>query len=353
MKKTYKRIIGILLAITSLFGILSISSMATTTQYATGLIWDDYDALDKEVDNGPVDTASLPSSVDLSSNFPAPGDQGNQGSCVAWAVGYALKSSQEITKRGWSSSSTAHHFSPAYVYNQINGGVDCGSTISAAMDLIVDQGVCSLNYFNYNASDYTTQPTSIQSAAASLYKAQSWSKIQGIDNIKNRLAQGDGVVIGVKVFSDFDNISSSNQIYDTVSGSSRGGHAICLIGYDDSKGAFKFINSWGTDWGLGGYGWISYNLVNNITVNHHGAACGYVLNKKTSDSYLMGDVNNDGTITAADSRLIMNYSASLETPTASQFVLADVNGDAAITAADSRSVMQYSAGLITKLPIYE
>lgn len=279
MKKSYK-IISTLLIITSLFGILSSSSLAATTQYATGLIWDDYDALDKEFNNGTVNKASLPSSVDLTSKFPTPGNQGNQGSCVAWAVGYALKSSQEITKRGWSKTSNAHLFSPAYIYNQINGGVDSGATISEAMELVVNQGVCSLNYFSYNSSNYTSQPTSIQRAAASLYKAQSWNKIQGIDNIKQRLSQGDGVVIGVNVYSDFDNISSSNQVYDTVSGSSRGGHAICLIGYDNSKQAFKFINSWGTDWGLSGYGWISYNLVNNTTVNHHGAACGYVLNTK-------------------------------------------------------------------------
>lgn len=30
--------------------------------------------------------------VDLSSKFPGPGSQGDQGSCTAWAVGYALKS---------------------------------------------------------------------------------------------------------------------------------------------------------------------------------------------------------------------------------------------------------------------
>ena len=353
MKKTCKKIISILLAITSLFGVLSISSMAATTQYATGLIWDDYDALDKEVDNGPVDTASLPSSVDLTSKFPTPGNQGSQGSCVAWAVGYALKSSQEITKRGWSKTSNAHLFSPAYIYNQINGGVDSGATISEAMNLVVNQGVCSLNYFNYSASNYTTQPTSIQKAAAALYKAQSWNKIQGIDNIKNRIAQGDGVVIGVKAYNDLYNISSSNQVYDTFSGSTNNGHAICLIGYDDNKGAFKFINSWGTGWGLNGYGWISYDLVNNKTVNHHGAACGYVLNKKTSDSYLMGDVTGDGEITAADSRLILRFSSSLETPTTMQYVLSDVDGNATITAADSRAVLQYSSGLIAKLPLYE
>lgn len=89
-------------------------------------------------------------------------------------------------------------------------------------------------------------------AAANLYKASNWNTIEGVNTIKNYIACGAGVVIAIKVYPDFDNISSSNQIYDSSAGTSRGAHAICLIGYDDSKGAFKFINSWGTDWGLNG-----------------------------------------------------------------------------------------------------
>jgi hypothetical protein len=44
-----------------------------------------------------------------------------------------------------------------------------------------------------------------------------------------------------------------------------GGHAICLCGYDDSIaggiGAFRFKNSWNTDWGEKGYAWITYPYV--------------------------------------------------------------------------------------------
>jgi hypothetical protein len=38
-------------------------------------------------------------------------------------------------------------------------------------------------------------------------------------------------------------------------------HAICLCGFDDTLQAFKFKNSWGSDWGDNGYGWISYEYV--------------------------------------------------------------------------------------------
>lgn len=39
------------------------------------------------------------------------------------------------------------------------------------------------------------------------------------------------------------------------------GHAICVCGYDDSKKAFKFKNSWGPSWGDGGYAWLPYEYV--------------------------------------------------------------------------------------------
>ncbi|MET0049533.1 MAG: C1 family peptidase, partial [Candidatus Thiodiazotropha sp.] len=41
-----------------------------------------------------------------------------------------------------------------------------------------------------------------------------------------------------------------------------GGHAVTLVGYDYNKfgGAFKIINSWGTEWGDNGYFWMPYNM---------------------------------------------------------------------------------------------
>lgn len=39
-----------------------------------------------------------------------------------------------------------------------------------------------------------------------------------------------------------------------------GGHAMCVVGYDDSRegGAFEVQNSWGRNWGNEGYTWIRY-----------------------------------------------------------------------------------------------
>ena len=78
--------------------------------------------------------------------------------------------------------------------------------------------------------------------------------------------------------------------------------------------------------------------------------CGAVLEEraipalKNPDADIMlGDVNKDGKITAADARLALRYSAKLETPNEYQFVAANYNKDDKITAADARLILRKSA----------
>lgn len=350
-----KAFISIILVTSIIIGVLPITSIAleneTEVEYAMGLIVEETYDIGEEGIVLYDSSVSLPTSIDLAPNFPTPGDQGVQESCVAWAVAYALVSANEASKRGWSVSSTVHHFSPAFIYNQINGGVDEGSKVTDALDLVIEQGVCTLNYFPYDQNDYTTQPSEIQRAAASMYKAASREYV-GMTSMKKAISSGKGVLIGIRVYPDFTNLSSSNDVYDTVYGESEGTHLICLIGYDDNKNAFKFINSWGTSWGVGGYGWISYDLVESTEVNTIQSGVGLVLNSEETDDYVLGDVNGDGQVTAIDARKALQIASSEMPLSAWEFVISDVNGDAQVTAIDSRCILQYAGGYITKFPMY-
>jgi hypothetical protein len=55
----------------------------------------------------------------------------------------------------------------------------------------------------------------------------------------------------------FQNLRGSD-IYQSPDGVSPGAHAMVVVGYDDSRGAFKLINSWGVEWGENGFGWVAY-----------------------------------------------------------------------------------------------
>lgn len=59
--------------------------------YATGCIPETSRTL-QSATSLTISKKALPSKVDYTDNFPDPGMQGEQGSCVAWAVGYAAKS---------------------------------------------------------------------------------------------------------------------------------------------------------------------------------------------------------------------------------------------------------------------
>ena len=126
----------------------------------------------------------LPRSVDLSGNFPSPGNQGPQGSCVGWATAYALKSYHERIEEGWEFSDHTT-FSPAWIYNQVKapgpcGGpdpYDCGARINDALNLIIRNGAATQSTMRYDSSDYRRHPSDAAIEEAARYKGMRKFKV--------------------------------------------------------------------------------------------------------------------------------------------------------------------------------
>jgi C1A family cysteine protease len=215
---------------------------------------------------------TLPRRIDLSDSFPPPGNQGRQGSCVGWATAYALKSYQERVEEGWSlvtsdgSPNPAHIFSPAFIYNQINGGQDSGSDPYTALQFIVDKGAATLATMPYDENDYLTQPSTTAFAEAAHFKGAEVKVADGTLAIKDALANRLPVVAGIFVYNSLNYLSGSNAVYNDSGNVCEKypycGHAVTIVGYDDDKfgGAFKIINSWGPYWGDQGYFWLPYDF---------------------------------------------------------------------------------------------
>ncbi len=71
----------------------------------------------------------------------------------------------------------------------------------------------------------------------------------------------------------------------------------------------------------------------------------YIINKKPEPEVILGDVDNDGEVKAADARLALRASVGLETLSEVQFYAADVDKDGAVKAADARLILRASVGL--------
>jgi len=222
----------------------------------------------------------LPDAVDHSAHMPPVGSQGSSPSCTAWALCYYYKTYQEWFEHGWSVLDSAHQFSPAFTYNQACRGGTLGSYASDIMKVIVDQGCANLHDSPFNAPDHTTWPSETAYYHALPFRAQAacWidcSNDVGILALKAHLADGDNADLGFYVWGNFDNINAYDTVYCVAdkTGSNRGGHHVCILGYDDSRathdgpGAFRIVNSWGTGWGNRGYAWISYAAVKDAELS--------------------------------------------------------------------------------------
>ncbi len=101
-----------------------------------------------------------------------------------------------------------------------------------------------------------------------------------------------------------------------------------------------------------GHAYGEWTVVKNPTITEEGseertcASCGKAETRTIEKlSYLAGDINRDGKITAADARLALRIAAKLDNATEYQSIVADMNQDKKITAADARKILRISAKL--------
>lgn len=222
----------------------------------------------------------LPAKVSLEEFCPPRKNQGGQGSCVGWASGYAARSIMQSRATGNSPAQSA--FSPASLYNQISLPGCNGAYIQNAMEVMLNKGVLPWRDFGYDENDCTRKPSQSQLQQASQFKTKGFQRLwenQGstdINAIRQNIAQGAPVVIGMMVGGTFMSSMTGKKVWHPTQSDYNmyqfGGHAMCVMGYDDNLegGAFQIMNSWGEDWGDRGFCWVRYKDFEFFTKEAYG-----------------------------------------------------------------------------------
>ncbi len=222
-----------------------------------------YEALDES-------KTVLPESVSLLKFAPDRLNQGQQGSCVAWSSAYAARTIVEATSNGIAGNQTA--FSPAFMYNQIGLEGCQGSYIIRAMKNLTEVGAVPFNDFPYTDKDCERKPDRQLIQVAGGKKMHGFTRLTddegtkeiNLHAIKEHLAKDVPVVIGMMVGGSFMQEMVGQEVWqpkpDDYNMMGFGGHAMCVIGYDERKegGAFQIMNSWGNEWGVNGVTWVLY-----------------------------------------------------------------------------------------------
>lgn len=159
---------------------------------------------------------------------------------------------------------------------------DTGAYLRDTMKAMVLFGVPPESFWGYDIGDFDKEPTAFCYAFAQNYQAIKYYRLDSpgttphvlLARIKSNLAAGLPSMFGFTVYSSIAQAGATGMIPYPASGEDiLGGHAVVAVGYDDAAtiknandgvertGALLIRNSWGTTWGMQGYGWLPYDYV--------------------------------------------------------------------------------------------
>lgn len=199
-------------------------------------------------------------------------DQGREGTCVGFATAAAREAFLDTD---------AIPLSPRFLYQHCkerDGLPAEGTFLRVAMQILKDAGICAEKKWPYTPY-HTGQPEESADSEAQQHAIGSFVRLDAKDhkatlmNIKHHLNHHGPLVLGIWVFEGWLKPSAMNT--GMVPHPKRperrlGGHAVCIVGYDDQEQRFCFKNSWGAEWGDKGHGYLSYDYLRSFCIEAWG-----------------------------------------------------------------------------------
>jgi len=199
-------------------------------------------------------------------------NQGNCGSCVAFAATATLEATMSIASgMPWLNPS----LSPQALFSCGGGSCGMGWYPSSATRALKRKGTVDLACAPY-LSGSTGEDVSCHEFCSNqsdrTYKIigsthPTWGWGNKISKVKEALKKGP-LMTTMTVYEDF--ISYSSGIYKSNGRHRLGGHAVSIVGFNDQGRYWIIRNSWGTDWGENGFARISWDDPSGIGSSTYG-----------------------------------------------------------------------------------
>jgi len=219
---------------------------------------------------------NLPPVVDLRAFCGTIKNQGQLGSCT----GHAFASAMEWIYRKYLGKQPT--LSPLYLYAkelQADGNFpsDVGSTGVTGSNVTIANGCCEDSLYP-DSSQIIQKPTPAMDTNAAQYRLGAYHGLTSSDVAHSVIADPVPwpVAIGFTVFDSFESDAvASSGVYNPNPSSEQpvGGHEVLIVGCDlattptirpqGSVPSFLVQNSWGEDWGLGGYVWMAQSVLDD------------------------------------------------------------------------------------------
>ena len=214
------------------------------------------------------------SMIDLSPYCSPIEDQRDLGSCTANAAVALVEYFEKRTSGKFLDASRLFVYKTTRNLMGLKG--DTGASIRSTMESLVLFGTPPEAFWPYDIPNFDVEPTSFCYAFAANYEALKYFRLdpngstgqQVLDRVKNYLLLGFPSMFGFPVYDEFMHVPKDGKVaFPAPQSKLYGGHAQVAVGFDDNlmigseKGALLVRNSWGENWGLSGYAWMSYKYI--------------------------------------------------------------------------------------------
>ena len=200
----------------------------------------------------------------LTGHMPPVYDQGQLGSCTGNAIGGAIEYSLRVqSKHDYVPSRLFIYYNERVIENTVSS--DAGAEIRDGIQSVATTGACDESIWPYDISQFTNKPSDQAYNEAKKGIIKKYTRVpQKLANIQNVLSHGIPIVFGATLYNSFESddvartgiVPMPQQNENVV-----GGHAILMVGTNDTH--FIVRNSWGPNWGEGGYCYFPHEYLLN------------------------------------------------------------------------------------------
>ena len=192
-------------------------------------------------------------------------NQGGFGACTAFG---SLGIHEAVARKRGIAYPLGSRMAQYYLTRAYQGwqNQDSGGYNRDAVRSVVEHGMADNALWPYTQSNLFSQPNSAVMADAAKRQALKYVSVPNDGfSIKQTISSGYPVLIGFSVPENFMSVQvAQTGMVPMPAGQIIGGHAVHACGYDDSTGLIEFQNSWSTDWGKQGYGYMPYQFLQQL-----------------------------------------------------------------------------------------